>query len=104
MKRRFAKLEKVADIEADLEAVYDELTKCRKESQKWYYFTHEGEDIFKRKYNCTLYPDKDGVRWFFKVGDTMAYELPFQVSAAYHSRKCSMRDIDDYWEKYSCRS
>lgn len=100
-KRCFDKLEKMEEVEADLEAAYDELTKCRKEARNWYWFTREGEDVFKRKHNCTLFPDKDGFRWFFKVGNYMAYELPSQVIQDYHSRKRSISDLYDYWERYS---
>jgi len=91
----------VANLQAELESSKQQLESYRQllsRSAKYYFFSSEGENVFKEKYDTRLYANESHDRWFLKVGDHPAYELPCQLSNAWLRKEISIADIYEHWK------
>ncbi len=80
-------------LKNEFDKTLDELEKAKAAVLKYWLFTREGEDAFKKQCDCTLYPDNAGYQWFFKVGDNMARKLPSGIINKYIDRRISIEDV-----------
>ena len=64
-----------------------------------YYFTNQGEIYFKEKFNCSIYPNANKTKYFFRVKDSnrLAIEIPQQMLIKYKNREICIKDIYDYF-------
>lgn len=96
----------VANLQAELDACKQQLESSQQllsRSAKYYFFSSEGENAFKQKYDTRLYANENHDRWFLKVGDNPAYELPSQLSNAWLRKEISIADIYEHWKESNNR-
>lgn len=92
-------IKQLEDILKEVDAKYQDL---RNKGLYLYYFTYEGEKYFKEKFKCSIYPNADKTKYYFRVKDSnrLAIEIPQQIFNQYKNRVICIKDIYDYFNKH----
>ncbi len=75
----------IAELEEEIRQLREQVKKAK-----------AGDAAFRRKNNCTIYPDNAGVRWWFKYRDEPVFELPQDIIDKYHNNVLSIHDMTNY--------
>ncbi len=90
----------IAELEEEIRSLREQVKKAKDDTLYFYLRTKAGDEAFRRKNNCTIYPDNAGVRWWFKYRDEPAFELPQNIIDKYHNNVLSIRDVMNYWAEH----
>ncbi|WP_298062875.1 hypothetical protein [uncultured Rikenella sp.] len=90
----------IAELEEEIRRLREQVKEAKDDTLYFYLRTKAGDEAFRRKNNCTIYPDNAGVRWWFKYRDEPAFELPQNIIDKYHNNVLSIRDVLNYWAEH----
>ena len=90
----------IAELEEEIRSLREQVKKAKDDTLYFYLRTKAGDEAFRCKNNCTIYPDNAGVRWWFKYRDEPAFELPQNIIDKYHNIVLSIRDVMNYWAEH----
>ncbi len=90
----------IAELEEEIRSLREQVQQEKEAKLYFYLRTKAGDEAFRRKNNCTIYPDNAGVRRWFKYRDEPAFELPHNIIDKYHNNVLSIRDVMNYWAEH----
>ncbi len=86
----------IAVLEEEIRSLRERVKKAKDDTLYFYLRTKAGDEAFRRKNNCPIYPDNAGIHWWFKYRDEPALEPPQNIIDKYHNNVLSIHDMMNY--------